>query len=128
MPQRRRPTLTRLLTHAVVKTLAVTAGGACFVMGSPGTTPSAVGPEAPESSVVASEPVRTPESRLMKRYDCSTEGFGADAEPQSALVRDRRGHLSVVSFAEGWAVHTSGRTDHVLVAVCLHPDPAETAR
>ena len=126
MRMRPRPTLARLLTQAVLTTLAITSGGGLLVMG------SAVVADAPERrspvrSAPVSEPVATPESRMIKRYDCSTSGFGPDADPQSALVRNQHGRVRVVSFDEGWAVHTAGNDDATLVAFCL-ADPPETAR
>jgi hypothetical protein len=118
MPHRPRPSLTRLLTQAVLTTLAVTTGGGLLVMGSAGVA-DAPDRGAPTRSAPVSEPVATPESRLIKRYDCSTDGFGPDAQPRSALVRDQRGKVRVVSFDQGWAIHTSGRDDVTLVAFCL---------
>ena len=120
MPHRPRPTLARLLTQAVLTTLAITTGGGLLVMGSAGMA-DAPDRKAPARSAPVSEPVATPESRLMKRYDCSTNGFGPEAAPQSALVRTQRGKPRVVSFDEGWAIHTSGRDDVTLVAFCLRP-------
>jgi len=119
---RPRPTLARLLTQAVLTTLAITTGVALLVMGSAGMA-SPPARDAPQRSTPGSEPVKAPESRLMKRYDCSTEGFGVDASPQSALVQGQAGKVRAVTFDEGWAVHTSSRDDGVLVAVCLLPLP-----
>ena len=126
MPHRPRPTLARLLTQAVLTTLAITTGGGLLVMGSAGMA-DAPDRRAPARSAPVSEPVATPESRLIKRYDCSTSGFDPDAEPQSALVRNRQGKVRVISFDEGWAIHTSRREGVTLVAFCL-ADPPEAAR
>ena len=57
--------------------------------------------------------------KLMKRYDCSPDGFGNGKTPRSAIIRSQSG-LEVVSFDRGWQVFTSARP-HALVAVCLDP-------
>ncbi|UMG94513.1 hypothetical protein [Nocardioides sp. TF02-7] len=57
-------------------------------------------------------------SRMLERHRCSTTGFGADVIPESALVRDERGHTRLVSFDDGWAVFQREQPG-VLVAVCL---------
>ena len=65
---------------------------------------------------------RSPEARLMHRFDCSTEGYDATVVPRSAIVRDdSTGRLDVVSFARGWQVYTSDRAAQTLVAVCRKP-------
>lgn len=62
----------------------------------------------------------TPETRLMRRFDCSVTGYGDGSTPQSAIVRVPSGRLRVVSFQEGWAVHVAEGPAQ-LVAVCLRP-------
>ena len=57
--------------------------------------------------------------KLMKRYDCSPDGFDDGRTPRSAIIRSQSG-LEVVSFDRGWQVYTSTRP-HALVAVCLDP-------
>lgn len=126
MRMRPRPTLARLLTQAVLTTLALTTGGGLLVMGSAGMA-DAPDRSSPARSTPVSEPVATPESRMIKRFDCSTTGFGPDSDPQSALVRNRHGRVRVVSFDQGWAIHTSRKAEATLVAFCL-ADPPETAR
>jgi hypothetical protein len=123
MPHRPRPSLLRLLTQAVLTTLAITTGGFLVVMGSAGMA------EVPDRAgarpgVEVTVPAPTPETRLMRRYDCSTTGFAPDADPQSAIVRGAGGKVRAVSFEEGWAVHTAAEqsaSGPVLVAVCLRP-------
>ena len=131
MPHRPRSSLLRLLTQAVLTTLAITTGGALLVVGSAGMAdvPETDRAAAARGDLEAPAPVSTPASRLMKRYDCSTTGFAPDAEPRSALVRSPGGKVRVVSFEQGWAVHTAGDNagdgagdeGTVLVAVCLRP-------
>ena len=124
MSHRRLPTLPRLLTQAVLTTLALTAGGALVVMGSAGVADS---PDrgAAERLAQSAEPVPSREASLMKRFECSTTGFGPEGDPRSALVRGQGGTPRVLSFDEGWAIHTSGHDDLTLVAFCL-ADPPET--
>jgi hypothetical protein len=57
---------------------------------------------------------------LMRRFDCSPDGFGDGSTPRSAIIRAEGGHLRVVSFDRGWRVYTGSRP-HALVAVCLDP-------
>ena len=121
MRHRNRPSLLRLMTQAVLTTVAMTTGGAVVVMASAGMA------DVPERATVQVEversaPTPPPGARLMKRYDCSTTGFSSGAAPQSALVRDPGGKVRAVSFEQGWAVHTAASgTSGTLVAVCLRP-------
>jgi len=89
------------------------------------TTAGAQGSGASGSGAAAWSQVDQPRSdevRLMHRYDCSTEGYGADVIPESAIIReDATGQLKVVSFARGWEVYTSDEPAKTLVAVCLKP-------
>lgn len=59
----------------------------------------------------------------LREHRCSTTGFAPDVQPSSALVRNPRGKLEVVSFDEGWEVFTGDRPG-LLVAVCLDERPA----
>ena len=66
--------------------------------------------------------VRSPspaQLELMKRYDCSPDGFGDGSTPRSAIIRSQSG-LEVVSFDRGWQIYT-GTRPHALVAICLDP-------
>lgn len=121
MPRRPRPSLQRLLTQAVLTTLAITSGGALLVVGSAGMA-DVPDRAAAHPRLERTAPAASPETRLMKRYDCSTRGFAPDADPQSALVRGPGGRVRAVTFEQGWAVHTAADSDAgVLVAVCLRP-------
>jgi hypothetical protein len=66
--------------------------------------------------------VQTPTSArvesLMDRYRCSTDGFGEQAIPRSAIIRRADGHVDLVSFDRGWAVFQE-HGPASLVAVCL---------
>ncbi len=64
--------------------------------------------------------VSPPELRLMRKYDCSTTGYGDSTVPRSAIVRSDAGKLRVVSFDKGWDVYTSD-SPATLIAVCLEP-------
>ena len=55
-------------------------------------------------------------SRLMDRYDCSQNGFGASVIPNSAIIH-LDGRAKHVSFDRGWAVFT-GDAPGTLMAVC----------
>jgi hypothetical protein len=57
---------------------------------------------------------------LMKRYRCSTDGFGQEEIPQSAIIRRAQGQIAVVSFDRGWEVFQDDGPES-LVAVCLRP-------
>ena len=57
--------------------------------------------------------------RLMKRFDCSPDGFGDGSTPRSAIIR-KGNSLEVVSFDRGWQVYTGARP-HALVAICHDP-------
>jgi enoyl-CoA hydratase/carnithine racemase len=48
------------------------------------------------------------------------DGFGDGSTPRSAIIRNARGGLRVVSFDRGWRIYT-GKHPHALVAVCLDP-------
>jgi hypothetical protein len=63
-----------------------------------------------------------PTHRLLERHRCSTTGFGPDVVPASAVIRDGKGRLRLVSFDRGWEVFSNERPG-TLVAVCLgRPD------
>lgn len=65
-------------------------------------------------------PTDAREQALMKRFDCSTEGFGKKQIPRSSIIRRADGRAAVVSFDRGWKVFKSDSAD-TLVAVCLKP-------
>ena len=65
-------------------------------------------------------PANPAQAQLMKRFDCSSRGFGDGSTPRSAIVRGERGGLRVVSFDRGWQIYT-GERPHALVAVCHAP-------
>ena len=80
-------------------------------------------PAAPYQSdveVKAEVDPRSPVPRLMKRFDCSTVGYGDGSTPLSAIVQRPGGKFDVVTFDEGWRVHISGGPAE-LIAVCLEP-------
>ena len=123
MQHRRLPTLGRHARRGLTQAVALTAVAGLLVVGGAGA--ARVGDhEAPAESGVAASGVR-PESatsRLIRRFDCSTVGYDDGSTPQSAIVRGGNGRVRVVTFEQGWAVHTSaGRGE--LVAVCLRPAP-----
>ena len=118
---RRLPTLEGQLWRALTRTLALTAGAAVLVVGGAGAAYVAERSDDVTASVDGmTKPADPPERRLMERFDCSTQGYGESAEPRSAIVRAPRGALRVVSFEEGWRLHTEGGATQ-LVAVCLRP-------
>jgi len=57
---------------------------------------------------------------LMDRYRCSTDGFGHEEIPASAIIRRPDGRVTVVSFDRGWEVFRNDGPAS-LVAVCLRP-------
>jgi len=57
---------------------------------------------------------------VMERYGCRNDGFGDRQIPRSAIIRNPRGRISVVSFDRGWKVFENDGGDR-LVAVCLRP-------
>ena len=59
---------------------------------------------------------------LMKRYHCSTEGFGNRQVPRSSIIRTADGRVAVVSFDRGWRAFQKDGAGS-LVAVCLRPPP-----
>ena len=64
-------------------------------------------------------PLSPAQLELMRRYDCSRNGFGDGSAPRSAIIRED-GDLRVVSFDRGWQVYT-GTRPHALVAICHDP-------
>ena len=88
---------------------------AVILVGLANITPT---PELPTGPL--GEPSPTPaQQELMKRYDCSPDGFGDGSNPRSAIIRSGSG-LEVVSFDRGWQVYT-GTRPHALVAICHEP-------
>ena len=51
-------------------------------------------------------------------HHCSYSGFGTGTIPSSALIRNARGELRVVSFDVGWDVYNKKKPG-TLIAVCL---------
>jgi hypothetical protein len=64
------------------------------------------------------DPAQQVVSRAVTDHQCSYGGFGDDAVPASALIRDAHGELRQVSFEVGWAVY-NGKRPGTLIAVCL---------
>jgi hypothetical protein len=103
------------LRRAGIRMLARTLVAAVILIGLANLTTNADVPAVPS----ATPPPSPAQLHLMKRYDCSQDGFGDGSQPRSALIRDD-GDLRVVSFDRGWQVYTSARP-HALVAVCHAP-------
>lgn len=100
---------------AGVRVLARTLVAAAVLIGLANLTTQADVPAVPS----ATPPPSPAQLHLMRRYDCSPDGFGDGSQPRSALIRDD-GDLRVVSFDRGWQVYTGARP-HALVAVCHAP-------
>lgn len=100
---------------AGVRVLARTLVAAAILIGLANLTTQADVPAVPS----ATPPPSPAQLHLMRRYDCSQDGFGDGSQPRSALIRDD-GDLRVVSFDRGWQVYTGSRP-HALVAVCHAP-------
>ena len=103
------------LGRAGVRVLARTLVAAAVLIGLANLTTQADVPAVPS----ATPPPSPAQLQLMRRYDCSQDGFGDGSQPRSALIRDD-GDLRVVSFDRGWQVYTGSRP-HALVAVCHAP-------
>lgn len=73
----------------------------------------------PTGPAAAPPPPSPAQAALMKRFNCSPDGFGDGSTPRSAIIRGEDG-LRVVSFDRGWQVYT-GTRPHALVAVCHEP-------
>jgi hypothetical protein len=104
------------LGRAGSRTLARTVVAAAVLIGLANVAPSADLPGGPSGSGHTSRA----QLQLMKRFDCSADGFGDGSTPRSAIIRNARGGLRVVSFDRGWRIYT-GKHPHALVAVCLDP-------
>ena len=103
------------LGRAGIRVLARTLVAAAVLIGLANLTTQADVPAVPS----ATPPPSQAQLHLMRRYDCSLDGFGDGSQPRSALIRDD-GDLRVVSFDRGWQVYTGSRP-HALVAVCHAP-------
>ena len=103
------------LGRAGIRVLARTLVAAAVLIGLANLTTQADVPAVPS----ATPPPSPAQLHLMRRYDCSLDGFGDGSQPRSALIRDD-GDLRVVSFDRGWQVFTGSRP-HALVAVCHAP-------
>ena len=103
------------LGRAGVRTLARTLVAAAVLVGLASLAPSAEVPTGP-FTVQSPSPAQR---ELMKRFDCSSDGFEDGSQPRSAIIRDD-GDLRVVSFDRGWQVYTGARP-RALVAICHAP-------
>jgi hypothetical protein len=103
------------LRRAGVRMMARTLVAAVVLVGLANLTPPAEAPSGP----YAAQPPTPAQLKLMKRYDCSPDGFGDGSTPRSAIIRKEKG-LEVVSFDRGWQVYT-GTHPRALVALCLDP-------
>jgi hypothetical protein len=103
------------LGRAGVRTMARTLVAAVILVGLANLAPPAETPSGP-FAVGSPSPAQL---ELMKRYDCSPDGFGDGSTPRSAIIRSQSG-LEVVSFDRGWQIYT-GTRPHALVAICLDP-------
>ena len=79
------------------------------------------GSPAADSSAQTSDAYKRVVERAVAAHNCSFEGYGDSAIPESALIRTTRGELRQVSFEVGWDVY-NGRRPGTLIAVCLE-DP-----
>ena len=57
-------------------------------------------------------------TQLLERNNCSATGFGPEVIPGSAIIRDGKGRVRLVSFDHGWAVFNKERPGQ-LIAVCM---------
>ena len=103
------------LGRAGLRTLARMLVAAAVLIGLANMTTPADLPTGPS----ATPPLNRTQLELMRRYDCSRNGFGDGSDPLSAIIRED-GDLRVVSFDRGWQVYTGTRPD-ALVAVCHEP-------
>jgi hypothetical protein len=62
--------------------------------------------------------------RAVTDHRCSASGFDDASQPASALIRNARGDVRIVSFEKGWDVYNGKRPGN-LIAVCL--DDRDTA-
>ena len=113
-PQGRR-SMRGQLGRAGVRTVARTLVAAAILVGLVNLAPPA---ELPTGPFVVQSPSPA-QLKLMKRYDCSPDGFGDGRAPRSAIIRSDDG-LRVVTFDRGWQVYT-GTRPRALVALCLDP-------
>lgn len=117
------PNRTRTLRHLVVDAVGVTvvAAGVAAALLPQGLDATFTG-DATRPAVHAQQqtPVDAREQALMKRFHCSSEGFGKRQIPRSSIIRRADGHVAVVSFDRGWKVFKSHGAE-TLVAVCLAP-------
>jgi hypothetical protein len=74
-----------------------------------------------DTSQRASDAYERVVERAVAAHNCSFEGYGDSAIPESALIRTSQGELRQVSFEVGWDVY-NGRRPGTLIAVCLE-DP-----
>lgn len=103
------------LVRAGVRIAARTLVAAAILIGLANLATSTDVPTGPSTA----PPLSPAQMELMKRFNCSPDGFGDGSTPRSAIIRDEDG-LRVVSFDRGWQVYT-GTRPHALVAVCQDP-------
>lgn len=102
------------LGWAGIRVLARTLVAAVVLIGLANLSTSTDLPSAPSAA-----PPSPAQLELMRRFNCSPDGFGDGSTPRSAIIRADDG-LRVVSFDRGWQVFTGARP-HALVAVCHDP-------
>jgi hypothetical protein len=105
------------IVRATVRTVARTVVAGVVLVGLANVAPPAA--EIPTGPFATGAP-RPAQMDLMRRFDCSPDGFGDGSTPRSAIIRADGGRLRVVSFDRGWQVYTGSRP-HALVAICLDP-------
>ena len=110
-----RRSLPQTLTRALVKAVAVTFAFLVSYVSSAVVADMATLAEGQHDDQLT---MVDPATELIEQNDCSTSGLG-DEVPASALVRRDSG-VSLVPFAEAWAVH-QGELPGTLVAVCRAP-------
>ena len=117
--QSRPRTLRHLLANAAGVTL-VAAGVATVLLPDGPAVTDTDGAAAPVVQGRLQAPADTRLRALMRRFDCSSEGFGDRQIPRSSIIRRADGRLAVVSFDRGWKVFERDGGES-LVAVCLEP-------
>ena len=116
------PSRSRTLRHVVVDALGVTvvAAGVAAALLPHGLDVANTGDSTAPALHAQQAPADAHEQALMKRFHCSSEGFGKRQIPRSSIIRRADGRVAVVSFDRGWKVFRSDGAE-TLVAVCLAP-------
>ena len=123
MQHRRLPPLGRHVRRGLTQAVGLTAVAGLLVVGGAGAAQVGDREDVGSSDVAAAGVLPKSEAgRLIRRYDCSTVGYDDGSTPRSAIVRGGDGKVRVVTFEQGWDIHTSA-TRAELVAVCLRPAP-----